>query len=202
MTPIPPWMSQDDLRRWRTACTLTDLGRLMAAWLEGDLATTPTYSGLLPEKETAHLIPALAAACRAGYVTTNSQPGQPPQPGYDGRIWQQRAVVTGWISDDQLLARIRCKAAAAGILTVATRPGRRARGRIPVTLADDEMTAGLGWSPGHRRVISSNWGGTSAAARRHLRTAAMLTLVDPEWGRDDVLWPLLTQTTPAAQRAR
>lgn len=200
MTPRQAWVTSSDRRRWRSARTLTDLGHLMAAWLEGDIATSPTYGDTAPADETISLVPTLTAACRAGYVTTNSQPGQPPELGYAGRIWHQRAAVTGWIADEVLLGRIHHEAAAAGVLVVATAPGRSTRHGIPAVTSDGETTLAFGSSPGHRRMISSVWGGSlNGTARRHLRAATILTLVDPEWGRNTVLWPLLN--TAAAQPA-
>lgn len=184
---------------WRTAETVADLGTLMAEWLTGQLPTRPGYWDTAPDAETTPLLPVLAAACRAGYVTTDSQPGEPPQPGYDGRTWEQRAAISGWIADAQLAAGIRTAARSAGLLVVATAPGQRHRDSIPVTAATGpagrQITTDFGWSPGHRRMISSVWPGISSSARRALRQATILTLVDPGWGRNDVLWAALECAT-------
>ncbi|MGW1620979.1 DUF6919 domain-containing protein, partial [Streptomyces sp. NPDC002172] len=34
-------MSRSDRRRWRSARTISDLGELMALWLEGTIASRP-----------------------------------------------------------------------------------------------------------------------------------------------------------------
>ncbi|SHL75116.1 DUF6919 domain-containing protein [Streptomyces yunnanensis] len=180
---------------WKKASTVADLGRLMAEWLEGRIPTWPGYMDTRPDDETRHLIPTLAAACRAGYVTTGSQPGLPPGCGYDGRTWRQRAAVEGWIADPHLLNRIRAGAERAGITVIANRPGQRSHPGMPVTEAGAEVTTDFGWSPGHRRLIASMWRGIGRPAERELREATHLTLVDPEWGRDNWLWPALAHAT-------
>jgi len=98
-----PWMSRSDRRRWRSARTVSDLGELMALWLEGKIASRPGYQPRYgPEDETAHLVPTLAALCRAGYVTTQSQPGLVGT-GTDGLWWEQRAAVELVVTDPRLV---------------------------------------------------------------------------------------------------
>ncbi|MFD8545643.1 DUF6919 domain-containing protein [Streptomyces sp. NPDC059649] len=178
---------------WKNAVTVADLGQAMADWLEGRIRTWPGYGDTRPDDETRHLIPTLAAACRAGYVTTNSQPGIPPGRGYDGRTWRQRAAVVGWITDHRLLERIRAESRRAGITVITNEPGERSHPGIAVTEAGSEETTGFGWSPGHRRLISSEFRGVGNQAIRELRTATHVTLIDTEWGRDNRLWPALAR---------
>jgi hypothetical protein len=192
-----PSLPSSELAPWRSARTVADLGELMADWLEGRIPASPGYCDTRPEDETRHLIPTLAACNRSGYITTNSQPGEQPVRGVDGRMWRQRAVVDGWIANPALLHRIRTTAATAGITVITNRPGRRPHPGMIVTEADGEAITDYGWSPGHRRLIAYQWPGIPGAARRELRTATHLTLVDPAWGRDDRLWPLLADTVAA-----
>ncbi|MFE9064913.1 DUF6919 domain-containing protein [Streptomyces violaceusniger] len=177
---------------WKQAASVADLGNLMADWLEGRLGGwTPNYLDDRPDEETNHLIPVLAAACRAGFVTTNSQPGCAPERGYDGRMWRQRAFVEGWIADGALLARIRAEAKQAGMTVVAHGPSSRGGGCIPLTDADGEIQMAAGDYPGHRRLMNSEWRGIGRHATNQLRHATYLTLIDPVWGRDDRLWRAL-----------
>ncbi|ASR39866.1 hypothetical protein BAY61_31770 (plasmid) [Prauserella marina] len=68
-------MSRADAERWYAARSLTDLGQLTAAWLEGELESQPGYvPGNGPDEETNELVPILAAVNRAGYLTMCSQP--------------------------------------------------------------------------------------------------------------------------------
>lgn len=176
---------------WKNARSVADLGQAMADWLEGRIRTWPGYGDTRPDAETTHLIPVLAAANRAGYATTNSQPGIHPERGYDGRMWRQRAWVEGWIADEALLGRIRREAQRAGITAIAHGPSSRGGNWIPITEADRDATAAAGDYPGHRRIINSEWRGIGRDALRELRGATHLTLIDPDWGRDNRLWPAL-----------
>ncbi|GGJ86930.1 hypothetical protein GCM10011583_18170 [Streptomyces camponoticapitis] len=192
-----PWMSRRDRRAWRTASTLADLGELTARWLEGDLKSQAGYQPRYgPDEETAELIPTLAAACRAGFLTDNSQPGEDETAA--GVRWQQRAAVDGYLTDLDLLSRIRAAAKAEGVLLVVNQPGGRARQGIPATKADGETYTWFGRAPtrADRRI---SWDGVSRAAHREIAAARHVTLIDPEWGRNDRLWPLLDQITNRVQ---
>lgn len=180
---------------WKNASTIADLGHAMADWLEGRIRIWPGYGDPRPDDETRHLILTLAAANRAGCVTTNSQPGLASCRGYDGRMWRQRAAVDGWIADTRLLDRIRTEASRAGLTVISNRPGVRSHPGMPVTEAGGEVTTGFGWTPGHRRLIASEWRGLGRDALRELRDATHLTLIDTEWGRDNRLWPALNRAT-------
>ncbi|MFE2693644.1 DUF6919 domain-containing protein [Streptomyces mirabilis] len=100
-----PWMNRTDSKAWCSARTTSDLGQLTARWLEGDLASQPGYMpNHGPDPETEPLIPVLAAANRAGFVTNASQPGDDDHT--HGTHWQQRAAVTGFITDTALLGNL------------------------------------------------------------------------------------------------
>jgi len=58
---------------WGDARSLSDLGELMARFLEGALAEAPTCVGR-PDPETDPIVAVLAQVNRAGFVTTCSQP--------------------------------------------------------------------------------------------------------------------------------
>ncbi|MFJ4879946.1 DUF6919 domain-containing protein [Streptomyces sp. NPDC088745] len=110
-----PWPSRADRRLWRAATTFSDLAELTARWLEGDIRSCagnmPNYG---PDEETLSLIPCLAAANRAGFLTDDSQPGHAAAD-YAGNLWQQRAAVTGFVADPELLTRLVDSAEQAGL---------------------------------------------------------------------------------------
>lgn len=189
-----PWMSRSDSRAWRSATTVADLGLLTARWLEGDLRSQAGYApGYGPDDETAELVPTLAAVNRAGYLTDASQPGFNGA-GYDGARWRQRAAVQGYIADLDLLDRIRSAADDADLLVVAHRPDTPPGwpSWAAVTLRENEIATAFGEKV-RGRDLRASWAGVSDAAHRSLVAAHQLTLVDPEYGRNDVLWPLLDQ---------
>src|SRR5690242_11209625 len=84
----------DDRARWHAARTLADLGELTAQWFEGRLRWSPAYPE--PEPETRPLVPVLAAANRAGFVTAHSQPAEPR----DEHGCAQRAAVSGYLGGE------------------------------------------------------------------------------------------------------
>lgn len=188
-------MTRGDADRWWQARTLGDLGELTALWLEGKIASQPPYAANYgPDEETTHLVPVLAAANRAGYLTHQSQPGVPPEAGYDGETWCQRAAVCGYASEE-LARRIDDACTAAGMIVHVHSPRRRnGRDWTPVTTRAGQTVTGFG-----RRIplrgsgIRFLYGGTCHPdAVNAIADAHQVTVIDPEWGRDDWLWPALT----------
>lgn len=179
---------------WKKAQSVADLGHLMADWLEGRIRTSPSCvnDGSLDD-ETRHLVPILAPVNRAGYVTTDSQPGDPESRGRDGHMYRQRAAVSGWVADKRLLNRISASAKQAGIEIIAHRADSGWRDGMDVTRVDGEPYTWFGRTMARREQIAYEWDGVGGRAVRELRRSTYLTLIDPVWGRDDRLWPLLQQ---------
>ena len=179
------------MKHWKRAQSLADLGELTAQWLESRITTHPgCVDDAGPDEETKHLVPLLATINRGGYVTTCSQPGHSPER-HRGSVYEQRAAVQGYIADGPLLRRIRSAASQAGITVIAHRAGSKPRPGEPVTTVDGDPVTWFGvWMP-HRIGVRHEWRGIGGRAARELRTATQLTLIDPKWGRDDHLWPML-----------
>ncbi|MEU1778130.1 hypothetical protein ABZ545_01430 [Streptomyces abikoensis] len=192
-----PWMSRGDRRRWESARTLTDLGELMALWLEGELGSRPGYAARFgPDEETAALVPVLAACCRAGFMTEQSQPGE-SDTAFDGRPWVQRAAVSGFLSDSRLLERVRRSAEGAGLQVIAgTAQGRDKA--VVVTRWDgrDHTAFGETMRPRDLRYVFQ---GCSRQAVDALVAAWQVTVIDPVWGRDSLLWPVLAGAVGSAR---
>lgn len=181
-----------DRRRWKTARAFTDLCELMALWTEGEIRTWPGHDGG-PDPETADLIPTLAACNRGGYLTTQSQPADSGL-GFDGLLWEQRAAVEGYIANEHLLTRLRGAAVSAGLTVVIHGgDGRFATGPkkgITATRRDGQDYTTFGMRLG-RRHHSSQWPVISRDTFREVTAAWQVTIIDPMWGRDDRLWPVL-----------
>jgi len=194
-------MSRADRREWEQACTLAELGELTARWLEGDIASQPgCMSNLGPDSETTELIPTLAACNRAGYVTVDSQPGEAPGLGYDGRLWSQRAAVSGF-ADDATAARILAAVEDTGQLVIiahdtpprrwwCSRPWRLPSMGMAVTASGDRVSTELGgrMSLGDLEDCFAELGQDGFAA---VHDALQVTVIDPVWGRNNVLWSVL-----------
>ena len=191
-------MSTADRQAWEAARTLADLGELTAQWLEGGIASQPAYApGCGPDPETTPLIPLLACCNRAGYVTNGSQPGEAGT-GYDGAWWEQRAAVEGFASP-AVAGRIWEAAEAAGLTVIAHAPATLPRWRIrydravPVTRREARPCTWFG-AQLSRRHLRDGWTGYGIChpdAVTALCTAWQVTVIDPGWGRNDRLWPVL-----------
>lgn len=197
-TDDAPAMSPEDLARWRSARTLADLGELTAEFLEGRIEQTPTHLGQ-PDSETTELIPVLAAASRAGFVTHQSQPGIPP----DEHGSAQRANVSGYAGPETFV-RLMTAASGADLIITAARALDDSEARefgpfFAITLDEGEeftwdgiascrsiLDDSYGWKC-HPRVVDE------------LCAAWQVTLIDPVWGRNDVLWPVLQAFADSAQ---
>ena len=188
-----PWMSRADRRRWRSARTAVDLGELMARWLEGEIASRPGYQPRFgPDEETAHLVPSLAALCRAGYVTTCSQPGFAGT-GADGLWWEQRAAVELVVTDHTRLPRLLGAARAAGML-VRVNDHRRGGVRdepVVVTTRDGEPVTAFGGRIG-RADMAIQWTGLDRGLYDQVAHGTYVSIAAPEYGpAGERLWVVL-----------
>lgn len=166
-------MSRTDRRTWAQARTLADLGELTAQWLEGRIGSQPGYApNCGPDDETRELIPALTTANRAGYLTTNSQPGY-DGPGYDGRRWQQRAAVCGF-AEPAVADRIRRAGARHGCRIIEDE-------WMPCTTRDGETVTAFGGRM-RRRDLAATWKPVSTDAYRAVLDAHQITVICPDWG--------------------
>ncbi|MEW5658330.1 hypothetical protein ABGT92_23790 [Streptomyces cinereoruber] len=170
---------------WRSARSIADLGQHMADWLEGRIPSWPGYDGPFGQEETdgaRHLVPTLTALNRAGFVTTQSQPGEL------GGGYRQRAFVEGVVHDrNPLLGRV-LALQDQGLTVVRGWPKRQ------IALTEDAgrpFTTIGGWRM-RRNDIHSMWRGIGSQALRELKEhGAKVHIIDTEWGRDDRLWPAL-----------
>jgi len=190
----PAGMSRADRRAWYAATTLHDLGELTARWLERDLDSQPGYrAGCGPDEETAHLVPILARLCRAGYVTDGSQPGQLDDSLPDEPPYAQRAAVEGFCTPET--ATVLHEAAAdAGLLVVDAVPaGWRYdySNVIDVSALGEQMVTSFGARPTPRDLRSLRFAECCDEMLDVLCRSRYVTVVDPVWGRDNVLWPAL-----------
>jgi hypothetical protein len=204
-------MNRAGRKRWASARTLADLGELTALWLEGKIMSQPGYcdpdpgENWGPDPETRSLVPVLAACNRAGFLTGSSQPGEPPEP--DDQPWHgiaQRAGVTGF-ADDATLARLRRACEGTGLVLLARKASRwlaSGRGAIRVTgLPLIPLGRVAGWLARHTgtgfgarlpvRQLRNAWTGYGECHADGIRAvceAWQVTVVDPDWGRNDRLW--------------
>lgn len=162
-----------DDARWRQPLTLPELGRLTARWLEGSASRLPWNGESGPDPETRPLVPYLTAMNRLGYTTEFSQPGIANA---------QRASVAGFCERAQAecLASVSLES---DLIVVTEYPGVEATYELPITQDEGRTFTVLAGRP----VVDETWG-------LHPRTVALLSechyvsICDPCWGRDDLLW--------------
>jgi hypothetical protein len=191
-----------DRARWAGARSLADLGELTALWLEGEILHQPGYADPDPgeepgpDPETTRLVPLLAACCRAGYITTASQPGRTSWRGTGD--WDQRAAVEGFC-DAGVMLKLTEAAYAAGLFVILHGPATLPRWRnrqgqsMTVTTSRGRPFTGFGvqLSRSHLRDPHLGYGECHPDAVSAVTSAYQLTLIEPEWGQNSKLWPVL-----------
>ncbi|MFF3843417.1 DUF6919 domain-containing protein [Streptomyces sp. NPDC001930] len=189
-------MSRSDRRLWKSAVTLADLGERMARWLEGTIASRPGYAARYgPDEETVHLVPTLAAACRAGYITTVSQPGL-AETSAGGMRWEQRAAVTGLVTDPGLQDRLITAALEAGLVVLVDDYDTETYADpYIVTTVDGEPFTAFGGQVSHEDM-AAEWHGLHPALASQTAGGTYVTLAAPEYGTaGERLWTLLDRLT-------
>jgi hypothetical protein len=193
-------------RDWSDAASLADLGHKTALWLEGAIPMHPDQPAP-PNEETIPLIGRLAAYNRAGLVTLVSQPGLPEQTGFDGATWAQRAAFEA-IAHDPVAARVYAAAKQAGMLAQLRGPdSTEDQPATTVTRRDGYTYTTFGTYP--PEVIRDTFMPcTRPSLQLELKRAWQVVIIDPQWGRLDVLWNAVDRalfgpdvTTPVTQRS-
>jgi hypothetical protein len=193
-------VNRSDRKLWASARTLADLGELTAQWLEGRIASVPGYCGA-PDEETLELVPVLAAANRAGFVTYGSQPGG------SGRGWEQRAAVEGFATP---ATWVQLWEITEGLPLI--RSGERATRAfmgwskaLPVSRENVRVCTRFG-TVLSRRHLSDSWTGYGECGPEAIRAicdAWQITLIDTEWGRENSpLWPALAEFAALVRSSR
>lgn len=190
-----------DRKLWAEARTLADLGEGMALWLEGEITSRPGYYGPT-DLDSPELTALCAALCRAGLVTDNSQQGGNWT--YQGRDVWARDAIDGFC-DDTTLGRLHDATWSTPLIVTARRTKRRFRrhasdgGRVSVTEVAGRIYTTFGgqmW-PG---CLDSIWDGIGKQAYREVLNAWHIAVVDPKWGRTDLLIDTLTSRFLAGVR--
>jgi hypothetical protein len=190
-------MNRADRKRWAACRTLDDLCAVTIAFLAGDVRETPEHGGP-PCEETAALIPVLAAANAAGYLTESSQPGVPLRDGSG-----QRAAVSGYAGDEVKSAlaaitsgtRLLCTAQRSSAVRVSYASA------TVVTMDDGRPFTEFGARLPRKELRYFYGDACHADAAEAVCAAWQITIIDPQWGRNDVLWPVLEKFASARSAA-
>ena len=174
----------EDRGAWRQATTLAAAGELTARWLEGSSEFQPATFTASFDAETAPIAVELAALNRNGLFTKESQPG------LRSAGLAQRQYVTGFCSAE-IVAQLLALSTRSELVTVAHAPGESSSAAIPVTVDGGEVVTVLGSSenPVTEEQIQDWAGETNDNLALLLADSWYVEILDPAWGRDDVLLP-------------
>ncbi len=179
---------ENEATLWTNARTMQELADLTARWLEGDISHCPRYGS--PEPETA-ANPHLPRINRLGLWTEDSQPGE------QGPTFGQRAYVAGYAAPHTALSLVKL-GLRTDLVVFATPPGFKTdmggcvfTGWADGSDLDDNTCVGPigGVDTWDELVIRS----FSAEALSDVAAAWAVSVLDPVWGRDSLLWPAVVE---------
>jgi hypothetical protein len=150
--------------------------------LTGELSYQPAYFGTAPDPETMPHVSTLAAINRAGLVTDQSQPGE---------LWPaggQRAFITGFCDVDTI-DRLRHFLLLTDLVLLACWPGaQETTFQLPVTVDGSREQTWVGAIFAIDELIYQYGQALSQQAVLQLVGSWQVAVVDPSWGRIDVLF--------------
>ncbi len=175
--------------RWADVRTLPRLGELVAEWLDRRIGSAPFYGGA-PDPETESITPVLQQLNRSGFVTDFSQPGE-----IDGED-AQRAAVSGYCQQD-VAERLASTSVRGDLIVISSPAGVDGCFQLPITRTHNCTFTIL---CGDHAPLSADdeswpWSGLHPEMRAALLNAWFVSVLDPVWGRNDVLWPALIDAT-------
>ncbi|MFT4649531.1 MAG: hypothetical protein ACI9X4_002771 [Glaciecola sp.] len=189
--------SETAWKRWRNATSFQDLCRLTVEFLDGDLPAFPGWMAADIDEETDDWVPELAAANERGLLTTASQPGACPALSHDGLPWSQRAFVVGFASA-ALVEELRTQIEGSRLRLFDFGPQESGGDPMPAARHGDReyLHVGTGEGPAELEVFAHRVGPEALQALSETR---YVCLIDPEWGRDDLLWPILANDSGSSE---
>lgn len=183
-----------DKGAWRQATTLEAAGELTARWLERRTEYQPATFTARYDAETGPIAADLAALNRNGLFTKESQPGL--------RVAEiaQRQYVTGFCGAEAA-ADLLALSTTSDLITVAHAPGEASTAAIPVTLNNGEVVTVLGSSenPVTEDQIRDWAEETNENLALLLADSWYVEILDPAWGRNNVLLPAVLHTLTERQ---
>jgi hypothetical protein len=169
-----------DRALWRNARTLKEAQELTAQWLEGRIHYLPMYLDASFAPETAPIAGDLAALNRAGFLTTDSQPGNQED---DGSA--QRQYVTGFCQD-AVLDALMLISTSTDLVVISHHHLASNHASIPVSTDGGEPFTWLGRQEGDHEGWERE---ANAYLSSELAQAWYVEIFDPVWGRNELLLP-------------
>ena len=176
---------RSDRGAWRQATTLEAAGELTARWLESHSEYQPGTFAPSFDEETRPIAAELAEINRNGLFTKESQPGIRSDTGHS-----QRQYVTGFCSA-AAAAELMALSTRSELVTIGHAPGEVSAAAVPVTFDGDAVVTVLGSSenPVDEDALRDWSEETNDALALLLADSWYVEVLDPVWGRNDVLLP-------------
>jgi hypothetical protein len=170
---------------WRQATTLEAAGELTARWLESRSEYQPGTFAPSFDEETRPIAAALAEINRNGLFTKESQPGIRADAGH-----AQRQYVTGFCSA-AAAAELVALSTRSELITIGHAPAEVSAAAVPVTFDGDAVVTVLGSSetPVEDDQLRDWSEETNETLALLLADSWYVEVLDPVWGRNDVLLP-------------
>jgi hypothetical protein len=170
---------------WRQATTLEAAGELTARWLESHSEYQPGTFAPSIDDETRPIAAELAEINRNGLFTKESQPGMRGDAGH-----AQRQYVTGFCSAEAA-AELVALSTRSELITIGHAPGEVSAAAVPVTFDGGAVVTVLGSSenPVDEDALRDWSEETNDALALLLADSWYVEVLDPVWGRNDVLLP-------------
>ncbi|CAN7148976.1 DUF6919 domain-containing protein [Arthrobacter sp. LjRoot14] len=170
---------------WRQATTLEAAGELTARWLESHSEYQPGTFAPSIDEETRPIAAELAEINRNGLFTKESQPGMRGDAGHS-----QRQYVTGFCSAEAA-AELVALSTRSELITIGHAPGEVSAAAVPVTFDGGAVVTVLGSSenPVDEDALRDWSEETNDALALLLADSWYVEVLDPVWGRNDVLLP-------------
>jgi hypothetical protein len=170
---------------WRQATTLEAAGELTARWLESRSEYQPGTFAPSFDEETRPIAAALSEINRNGLFTKESQPGIRADAGH-----AQRQYVTGFCSA-AAAAELVALSTRSELITIGHAPAEVSAAAVPVTFDGDAVVTVLGSSetPVEDDQLRDWSEETNETLALLLADSWYVEVLDPVWGRNDVLLP-------------
>jgi hypothetical protein len=170
---------------WRQATTLEAAGELTARWLESRSEYQPGTFAPSFDEETRPIAAALSEINRNGLFTKESQPGIRAEAGH-----AQRQYVTGFCSA-AAAAELVALSTRSELITIGHAPAEVSAAAVPVTFDGDAVVTVLGSSeiPVEDDQLRDWSEETNETLALLLADSWYVEVLDPVWGRNDVLLP-------------
>ncbi len=194
--------AQRDMKRWKAAKSFDDLCQLMAMFVLGELKYSPGHYAEVVTEETQRIASYLARINRAGFLTTDSQPGLPVK-----NKSGQRAYLCGYI-EPSVAAELSARLIPTDLYFNEFQPfeplwrsGEVGEHRIIVTMSNGTPLTSVP-NCNSSSELQTFWENVGQKACDDLEQMNYAIVIDFQWGRTDELFRQIADALESAKKRR